>query len=150
LQPFGNQHKMFESGKIPGTRAPAGPVNTKGVNMGVTVEHEHFSGKDAALAEIAARGLHPRDGAMASGDLENVHWHKTSLAIYVLDGSFETKDAASDTTLLAHAGDLISIPAGTLHAARCPDPATYVVGFESEQAMNGFRPEDPATLPSAG
>ena len=115
--------------------------------MGVTVSNGHFSGKEAALREITERGLHPRDGAMDSGDLENVHWHKTSLAIYVLDGSFETRDVASNTTLMAHAGDLISSPAGTLHAARCPDPATYVVGFESEAAMNAFRPEDPDSLP---
>ncbi len=117
--------------------------------MGVTVDSGHFSGKEAALAKIAHRGLHPRDGAMASGDLENIHWHKTSLAIYVLEGSFETRDAASDTTLMAHPGDLISIPAGTLHAARCPDPATYVVGFESADAMSKFRPEDPDSLPAS-
>lgn len=116
--------------------------------MGVTVKAGHFSGKDAALAEIAERGLHPRDGAMASGDLENIHWHKTSLAIYVLEGSFETKDVASDSTLMAGPGDLISIPSGTLHAARCPNPATYVVGFESAEAMGNFRPEDPDSLPT--
>ena len=117
--------------------------------MGVTVKIGHFSGKQAALTEISDRGLVPRDGAMASsGDLENIHWHKTSLAIYVLEGSFETKDEASASTLLAHPGDLISIPAGTLHAARCPDPATYVVGFESAEAMANFRPEDPASIGS--
>ena len=125
----------------------AGSSDNGGTNMGVTVQTGHFSGKAAALTEIADRGLHPRDGAMASGDLENVHWHKSSLAIYVLDGSFETKDVASDTTLMAHAGDLITIPAGTLHAARCPDPATYVVGFESAEAMSRFQPEDPESLP---
>lgn len=115
--------------------------------MGVTVATSHFAGRQAALDEISARGLVPRDGAMASGDLEDVHWHKTSLAIYVLSGSFETKDAASDTTLMAQPGDLITIPAGTLHAARCPDPATYVVGFESKDAMANFRPEHPGDLP---
>lgn len=83
---------------------------------------------------------------MASGDLENVHWHKTSLRIYVLEGSFETKDVATDRLLQAVAGDLIVIPSRTLHAARCPAPATYVVGFESESAMASFGPEDPETL----
>ena len=115
--------------------------------MGVTVATAHFDGRQAALDEIAERGLVPRDGAMGAGNLEDVHWHKTSLAIYVLTGSFETKDAASGTTLMAHPGDLITIPAGTLHAARCPDPATYVVGFESQSAMENFRPEVPADLP---
>ena len=117
--------------------------------MGVTVDDGQFSGKQAALDEIEERGLHARDGYMDSGDLENVHWHITSLVIYVLDGSFETRDVASDSMLMAHAGDRITIPAGTLHAARCPDPATYVVGFESEDAMNNFRPEDPNSLPAS-
>lgn len=114
--------------------------------MGVTVTTNHFSEKSQALAEIAANGWFPRDGAMAAGDLENVHWHKTSLAIYVLEGSFETKDVASNHTLSAGPGDLIRIPAGTLHAARCPQPATYVVGFESEEAMRNFAPESPEAL----
>ena len=83
---------------------------------------------------------------MQAGDLEDIHWHKTSLMIYVLDGSFETRDVASDSNLLAGPGDLISIPARTLHAARCPKPATYVVGFESEHAAKSFRPENPDSL----
>ena len=68
------------------------------------------------------------------------------LLIYVLTGTFETRDGATDETLLAGAGDRISIPARTLHAARCPTPATYVVGFESEQAARTFGPETPADL----
>ncbi len=83
---------------------------------------------------------------MQSGDLEDIHWHKTSLLIFVLSGSFETRDVASNAMLLAGPGDLISIPARTLHAARCPDPATYVVGFASEQAAKTFRPENPEDL----
>ncbi len=114
--------------------------------MGVTVSKNCFSGKDQALQAIDAKGLCPRDGAMSAGDLEDVHWHRTSLEIYVLEGSFETRDAATDRSLSAGPGDLISIPAGTLHAARCPEPARYVVGFESEEAMASFKPERPEDL----
>ena len=113
---------------------------------GVSVEQAGFSDRDDALARIAAKGLHPRDGAMTSGDLEDVHWHVSSLEIYVLDGAFETRDAAADETLMAGPGDLITIPARTLHAARCPEPARYVVGFESKSAMENFRPEKPEDL----
>ena len=109
--------------------------------MTVTVEKDRFEGKEAALAMIDEFSLFARDGAMQSGDLEDVHWHKSSLKIWVLSGRFETRDALSDTLLTAGAGDLISIPKRTLHAARCPEPATYVVGFESEQAARTFRPE---------
>lgn len=114
--------------------------------MAVSVESQHFKGRDQALELIGSKGLFARDGAMQSGDLEDVHWHRTSLLIYVLDGSFETLDVASGNLLRAGPGDLISIPAGTLHAARCPDPATYVVGFESEAAAKSFRPEKPGDL----
>lgn len=114
--------------------------------MGVSVEKDHFDGRDDANARIAADGRFARDGAMQTGDLEDVHWHVTSLKIYVLGGSFETRDVASDVMLNAGPGDLISIPARTLHAARCPNPATYVVGFESEDAARSFRPEKPDDL----
>jgi quercetin dioxygenase-like cupin family protein len=110
--------------------------------MGVSVDQGYFKSRDDAIEDIAARELVARDGAMASGDLENVHWHETGLAIYVLKGTFETRDAVSGSLLTAGPGDLITIPPRTLHAARCPDPAEYVVGFESAEAMQNFRPRD--------
>lgn len=116
--------------------------------MAVSIENSHFTGRDEAISLIEAQGKFARDGAMASGDLEDVHWHKTSLLIYVLEGSFETLDAASGTVLMAGPGDRMSIPARTLHAARCPEPATYVVGFESEEAAKSFRPETRDSLPA--
>jgi len=114
--------------------------------MSVTVDKNHFQGRDEALQLIDNLGLAPRDGAMASGDLEDRHWHKTSLKIFVLSGTFETLDAASDSLLVASGGDLISIPSRTLHAARCTEPTTYVVGFESAQAMRSFKPESEESL----
>ena len=114
--------------------------------MSVSVTKQHFEGRAQAMERIESLGLFARDGTMQSGDLEDIHWHKTSLLIYVLDGSFETRDVASETNLSAGPGDLISIPSRTLHAARCPDPATYVVGFESELAAGSFRPEIPDDL----
>ena len=114
--------------------------------MSVTVQKGGFSNRDEAVGLIRGLGLYARDGAMASGDLEDVHWHKTSLRIYVLSGTFETRDVESDQLLEASAGDLICIPARTLHAARCPEPATYVVGFESEEAVRTFQPELPENL----
>lgn len=114
--------------------------------MSVSIEVNHFRGRNQALQQIRDLGLFARDGAMESGDLEDVHWHQTSLKIYVLSGAFETRDVATDALLDAGPGDLISIPARTLHAARCPEPATYVVGFDSEQAAKTFRPEDPKEL----
>lgn len=114
--------------------------------MTVTVTKKHFSDKADAERLLQLAGLTRRDGAMTSGDLEDIHWHKTSLKIFVLTGSFETLDATSQTTLMAGPGDLISIPPRTLHAARCPEPATYLVGFESAQAMQFFGPEPANTV----
>ena len=114
--------------------------------MGVSIGAGGFSTREEARSIIENEGRFARDGAMQSGDLEDVHWHKTSLKIYVLTGKFETRDVVSDQLLIAVAGDLISIPRQTLHAARCPEPATYVVGFESEQAAKNFKPEVPEEL----
>ena len=116
--------------------------------MGVTVTKANFTGRAEATRIIEQQGLFARDGAMDSGDLEDIHWHKTSLLIYVLTGTFETKDVASNELLLAGAGDCISIPSRTLHAARCPKRATYVVGFESADAARNFKPELPNDLDS--
>ena len=117
--------------------------------MGVSIGAGGFSNREEARSIIENEGRFARDGAMQSGDLEDVHWHKTSLKIYVLTGKFETRDVVSDQLLIAVAGDLISIPRQTLHAARCPEPATYVVGFESEQAAKNFKPEVPQELPDS-
>mgnify|MGYP003969312429 FL=1 len=117
--------------------------------MGVSIGAGGFSTREEARSIIENEGRFARDGAMQSGDLEDVHWHKTSLKIYVLTGMFETRDVVSDQLLIAVAGDLISIPRQTLHAARCPEPATYVVGFESEQAAKNFKPEVPQELPDS-
>lgn len=114
--------------------------------MAVSVDKEHFDGRDEAIARIEAKGRFARDGTMMSGDLEDVHWHKTSLLIYVLTGRFETLDVKSGQLLIAGPGDCISIPSETLHAARCPEAATYVVGFESADAAASFRPESPSDL----
>ena len=109
--------------------------------MGVTVVKGNFTDKDEAIKEVLSQSLFPREGAMGAGDLEDVHWHKTGLKIFVLEGTFETLDAASGTTLIAEHGDVITIPPVTLHAAQCPVPATYVVGFESQEAASAFCPE---------
>ena len=116
--------------------------------MGVSIESGGFATREEAKSIIESQGLFARDGAMQSGDLEDVHWHKTSLKIYVLTGKFDTRDVVSDQLLPAGPGDLISIPRETLHAARCPEPATYVVGFESAEAAKTFRPEVPEDLPA--
>ena len=114
--------------------------------MGVTVEKVGFSSREEAILIAKSEGHFNRDGAMKSGDLEDIHWHKTGLHIYVLSGTFETLDVESARTLVAGRGDLIKIPRRTLHAACCPDPSTYVVGFESEDAARNFRPELPEDL----
>jgi len=126
---FGDEADMLDCGK------------PRRLVVAVSVEPGSFQERDEAVALIQAQGLFARDGAMGEGDLEDVHWHKTSLRIYVLSGKFETLDVSSDQMLVAGPGDLITIPSETLHAACCPEPAVYVVGFESEDAAKQFRPE---------
>ena len=82
---------------------------------------------------------------MGTGNLEDIHWHKTGLHFTFSD--VRNLDAIKNEVLIAKCGDLIKIPKNTLHAARCPRPATYLVGFESEEAAKGFRPESPKNLP---
>ena len=115
--------------------------------MSVAIEKIGFSSREEAMKLAVSEGFFFRDGAMGTGNLEDVHWHKTGLHIYVLSGIFETLDAIRNEVLIAKCGDLIKIPKNTLRAARCPSPATYVVGFESKGAAKSFRPELPENLP---
>ena len=115
--------------------------------MSVVIEKIGFSSREEAIKLAESEGFFFRDGAMGTGSLEDIHWHKTGLHIYVLSGMFETLDAIRNDFLIARCGDLIKIPRNTLHAARCPRPATYLVGFESESAAKSFRPELPENLP---
>ena len=115
--------------------------------MSVLIEKIGFSSREEAIQLAKPEGLFFRDGTMETGDIEDIHWHKTGQHIFVFSGLFETFDAARDEVLVARGGDLIKIPKNTLHAARCPIPATYLVGFESENAAKGFQPELPVDLP---
>ena len=115
--------------------------------MSVAIEKIGFASREEAIKLAESEGFFFRDGAMGTGSLEDIHWHKTGLHIYVLSGMFETFDAIKGEVLIAKCGDLIKIPKNTLHAARCPSPATYVVGFESEHAAKNFRPELQENLP---
>ena len=115
--------------------------------MSVVIEKIGFASREEAIQLAKSEGCFFRDGATEAGDIEDIHWHRTGLHIYVLYGLFETFDAAREEVLIARGGDLIKIPKNTLHAARCPIPATYVVGFESENAAKGFQPEMPVDLP---
>jgi quercetin dioxygenase-like cupin family protein len=108
--------------------------------MGLRIEQAHFNGRAEALAEVEKLGLIARDGAMAAGDLEDVHWHEYTVRIFVLEGGFETKEGPTGELLAAGPGDLIVIPARTPHAARCPEPARYIAAFESAEALANFRP----------
>ena len=52
--------------------------------------------REEAIKLAKSEGFFFRDGAMVTGDIEDIHWHKTGLHIYVLSGLFETFDAARD------------------------------------------------------
>ncbi|TCC90080.1 cupin domain-containing protein [Pedobacter frigiditerrae] len=67
-----------------------------------------------------------------SGTAFGKHWHPGEEIIYVLEGSLEYQVAGKSTVTLK-SGDVLFIPAGTIHAARNPgkgiakELATYIV-----------------------
>ena len=112
--------------------------------MGVSVEKGDFADRDHAVRQIEGRGLFARDGAMAAGDLEDIHWHKTSLSIYVLSGSFETLDAASGECLRVFAdtetADEFIISDGVLLARTCVIPDADRPSGRSDSRSAALKP----------
>ena len=74
--------------------------------MSVAIENIGFSSREEAVKLAESEGFFFRDGAMGTGNLEDIHWHKTGLHIYVLSGMFETLDAIKNEVLIAKCGDL--------------------------------------------
>ncbi len=95
--------------------------------MPINIEHDGVGGEAEATALLAAKGLHT-----TLLDVEPVHnsahWHHFDAEFYILQGTLEFTDVATNTTHACKAGSKISVPAKAIHAERSEDGYRIVLG----------------------
>ena len=114
--------------------------------MGMQVIHDAFDGLEGALADLKTRGLYPTTYVVDQATEAGLHWHTEDVYGYILEGESYALDEAGNR-LDVKAGDLIIIPARTLHAeGEIKERATTIVGLpvalKSDQFLLPRTPEE--------
>jgi hypothetical protein len=103
------------------------------VAVGFTVSEQHFSTREEALAEIAARGWHAGEYQVPAEESE-LHWHDFDSVAFVLEGTSRTI-FEDGRVMECGAGARIEQPARVPHRAASP----------AYRAVFGF-PEPPDSM----
>ena len=86
--------------------------------MEYTVTQGHFSSKEEALAEIAARGWHALEYD-APAQEDELHWHDFDSVTFIVDGTARV-EFEDGSVMQCGAGARIEAPAGVLHREVSP------------------------------
>ena len=115
--------------------------------MGFIVEKDHFDGLSGALEDIRERKLFPTTYATDQATAANLHWHEDEVLAYLVKGKTYFEDAQGTQHQL-EAGDLITIPARTLHAeGDINEPVIMLIGLVDAVPMDQFLAQhDPGEL----
>jgi len=115
--------------------------------MGLMVEKKHFDGLSGALQEVRKKGLFPTTYAADHASAASLHWHTEDVLAYLIQGKTYFLDASGQEHRL-EAGDLITVPARTLHAeGDINEPVVMLIGLKEALPMDRFLlPRDPADL----
>ena len=115
--------------------------------MSMVIEKGHFDGLSGALAEIRDKGLFPTTYATDHGTAADLHWHTEEVLAYLIQGKTYFLDADGQEHSL-EAGDLVTIPARTLHAeGDISEPVVMLIGLAEALPVDRFLlPRDPAEL----
>ncbi|MFT7470558.1 MAG: mannose-6-phosphate isomerase-like protein (cupin superfamily) [Kiritimatiellia bacterium] len=115
--------------------------------MSLIIEKGHFEGLSGALADIRDKGLFPTTYATDKATAANIHWHTEEVLAYLIQGRTYFLDANGKEHQL-EPGDLITVPARTLHAeGDINEPVVMLIGLSDAVPMDRFLlPRDPAEL----
>lgn len=117
--------------------------------MSIEVVKECFSDLDGALADIRSRGLWPTTYVVDKATEAPLHWHTEDVYGYIVGGSSYALDE-DGAKIPVRAGDLLIIPARTLHAeGEISETMTTIVGIPEPLKPEAFlRPRLPHELAS--
>lgn len=115
--------------------------------MSLIVEKAHFEGLAGALQAIAGKGLYPTTYATDHATAAELHWHNEEVLAYLVQGETYFLDGDNNRYPL-QAGDLITVPARTVHAeGDIKEPVVMLIGLREALPMDRFLlPHDPGDL----
>jgi len=115
--------------------------------MSLITEKRHFVGLDGALGDIRDKGLFPTTYATDQATAANLHWHSEDVLAYLIQGNAYFLDGEGKEHWL-EAGDLMTVPARTLHAeGDINEPVIMLIGLKEALPMDRFLlTRDPAEL----
>ena len=106
--------------------------------MSLVVRKGHFSGLSGALEDIVEKNLFPTTYTTDHATAANLHWHAEDVLVYLVRGRSSFLDADGNEHQI-QAGDLITIPAGTLHAeGAVNEPIVMLIGLVEAVPMDQF------------
>ncbi len=115
--------------------------------MSLIVDKAHFDGLSGALEEIREKGLFPTTYATDHATAAELHWHSEDVLAYLIQGSTYFLDANGQSHRV-EAGDLMTVPARTLHAeGEINEPVVMLIGLKDALPADRFLLiRDPAEL----
>jgi quercetin dioxygenase-like cupin family protein len=94
--------------------------------MELRVSSRYFKDKREAIQEISDAGWWPISWRDAPGEAYEPHMHDADQTLYLVEGSLELVVGGKNHSL--HPGDRLELPAFTVHSAKAPSGATYIIG----------------------
>ena len=115
--------------------------------MSLIIERNHFEGLSGAIEDIRKRNLYPTTYATDHATAASPHWHSEEVLAYLVKGKTYFLDAESNRHEV-EAGDLVTVPARTLHAeGDINEPVVMLIGLADATPMDRFLAQrDPAEL----
>lgn len=115
--------------------------------MNLIIDKRHFTGLSGALEDIGGKGLFPTTYATDHATAADLHWHSEEVLGYLIQGKMYFLDADGQKHQL-EAGDLITVPARTLHAeGAINEQVVMLIALEEALPMDRFLLlRDPAEL----
>ena len=95
--------------------------------MELKVTTGHFRDKREAIREISDAGWWPVSWRDAPGEVYEAHKHDADQTLYLVQGSLELE--ADGNVYRLKPGDKLDLPAFTVHSAKAPAGATYIIGL---------------------
>lgn len=106
--------------------------------MSLIIQKNHFDGLSGALEDIRDRNLYPTTYATDSATAASLHWHNEEVLAYLVKGKTYFLDETGHKHPL-EAGDLITVPARTLHAeGDIKEPVVMLIGLVDATPMDKF------------
>jgi quercetin dioxygenase-like cupin family protein len=114
--------------------------------MPVTVEKNSFTGMDGMFDVLKSRKLWPLTAKHFEIPKEEPHWHAYNNTILVVEGTPTVFCPESGNVYQAGPGDVVNIPAGTLHGVEATEPVVVIVAFDEPVRMADMAANPPETL----